>query len=345
MCFCLKGIGRRIELFPWRRSLSFDNSQTSNLLQFPLAEDDDFEQSQDDSDTDEEPYDGETENDENAVPTIAFWRSNLVALSQRHNLYFAAYQDKLHVTVPRNLMQTLPGKSDLVINLPRSSHARIIGGYINPEKPHCVNNMLVGDLGILEVLLMGCDDGDVLVYYTHNILTAIESKGKNSASDYKIKPFLHENVGKTVWGLALHAASRFIAVSSNKKEVTIFMLARSITSRREPIPLAHLLRTTKWINISKKESPSQHEQLGYLVYNCVKVLELGETGSNIPCISFVSGENGYAISVLAVDITGHLWTLGIWDDTRERLPPINNAPHNTVNMVSLIPILKAHSIW
>ena len=37
--------------------------------------------------------------------------------------------------------------------------------------------------------------------------------------------FLHENVGMSAWGLAIHEKSRMIAVSSNLKEVTVFMPA------------------------------------------------------------------------------------------------------------------------
>jgi hypothetical protein len=35
--------------------------------------------------------------------------------------------------------------------------------------------------------------------------------------------FFHENVGQSVWGLAIHEQSRLIAVSSNAREVTLFI--------------------------------------------------------------------------------------------------------------------------
>jgi len=72
-------------------------------------------------------------------------------------LYFVAVKDKLHVTIPRNLKQFIPGQPDLILNLPRSFAAHAVGGYIDEIWPHCVNNMVVGDLGTFEVLLMACE--------------------------------------------------------------------------------------------------------------------------------------------------------------------------------------------
>lgn len=74
-------------------------------------------------------------------------------------LYFAAYDDKLHVTVPRDLKQTLPGVADLIIEPPRTEGGALIHGYIDPARPHFINHMKVGNLGIYEILLLCCDDG------------------------------------------------------------------------------------------------------------------------------------------------------------------------------------------
>lgn len=38
-----------------------------------------------------------------------------------------------------------------------------------PSLPHGINNIKVGDLGNLEILLVACDDGDVIAFYTHLI--------------------------------------------------------------------------------------------------------------------------------------------------------------------------------
>jgi len=68
-----------------------------------------------------------------------------------------AVRDELHITIPRDLKQFIPGQPDFILTLPQSSAAHTIGGYIDETRPHCVNNMMVGDLGCFEVLLMACE--------------------------------------------------------------------------------------------------------------------------------------------------------------------------------------------
>jgi hypothetical protein len=68
-------------------------------------------------------------------------------------LYFAASTAKIHITVPRDLRQTLPGTPDLILDLPRTPEGIKLGGYIEEAFPHCINHIKVGNLGSLEVLL------------------------------------------------------------------------------------------------------------------------------------------------------------------------------------------------
>jgi hypothetical protein len=68
-------------------------------------------------------------------------------------LYFAASTAKIHITVPRDLRQTLPGTPDLILDLPRTPAGIKLGGYIEEAFPHCINHIKVGNLGSLEVLL------------------------------------------------------------------------------------------------------------------------------------------------------------------------------------------------
>ena len=42
-----------------------------------------------------------------------------------------------------------------------------MGGFIDQTFPHSVNHIKLGNLGDFEILLMACDDGDVIAYYTH----------------------------------------------------------------------------------------------------------------------------------------------------------------------------------
>jgi hypothetical protein len=159
----------------------------------------------------------------NPIPRLARWRSNLSALSQKYNvrdhlehypghqlttqiqLYFAASTDKIHITAPRGLRQTIPGIPDLILDIPRTAAAIKLGGYIDESIPHCVNHIKIGNLGNLEVLLIACDDGDVIAYYTHVLPEEIRSRDPRIAQaplSHAI-PFFHENVGSSVWGLAL----------------------------------------------------------------------------------------------------------------------------------------------
>ncbi len=115
------------------------------------------------------------QNDSNTGSRLASWRLNVVALSQRFNLYFAAYGDKIYVTVPLGLKHSVSAKPELIVDLPRTDAGVRTGGYINQQRPHCVNHLKIGNLGQLEILLMACDDGDVLVYYTHLLQYEIEN--------------------------------------------------------------------------------------------------------------------------------------------------------------------------
>jgi hypothetical protein len=56
-----------------------------------------------------------------------------------------------------------------------------VGGYIDIARPHCINNIMVGNLGTHEILLMCCDDGDVLAYYTRTISSLVQCKDPGNA--------------------------------------------------------------------------------------------------------------------------------------------------------------------
>lgn len=96
-------------------------------------------------------------------------------LTRQAQLYFAAYHASIHVAVPRGLTQLVPGAPDLVIELPVSTDGQRIGGYIDSTSPHCVNSMIVGDLGSQEILLIACDDGDIIGFYVRNIMSCLAS--------------------------------------------------------------------------------------------------------------------------------------------------------------------------
>ena len=231
--------------------------------------------------------------------------------------------------LPRGLKQTLNRKPNLILDPPRSKDGIRVGGYIDRAKGHCMNHLIVGNLGGLEILLLACDDGDILAYYTHTIQAAIESKNEPHRD---IRPFFHENVGSSAWGLAVHEQSRLIAVSSNNREVVVFRYGCRETNASD--------RTTnKDFDLGLLDLDEDDIAEGKAVLfptvaqdgatsrssSVRKTLKLGQEGHNIPSIDISNDSNGEAHSVLATDIVGNLWILNIWGDSQEaikRLPTI-----------------------
>ena len=165
--------------------------------------------------------------DDYVLPHIARWRLNVTALSQVYNLYFVAYKNQIHVSRPRSCVtNTLPVYPDLVLKPRASAMSHHVGGGIDREFPHQVNHLIVGDLGLKEILLLAFDDGDVIAYYTAQIEEAlVHQESKEERSLVPIEPFFHENVDKSAWGLAIHKESRLIAVGTNNHNVAVFIFA------------------------------------------------------------------------------------------------------------------------
>ncbi|KAK0118933.1 hypothetical protein ONS95_007802 [Cadophora gregata] len=280
---------------------------------------------------------------DNPPPRMAHWRNNLTALSHDFNLYFAAYGDKIHITRPYDLCQTLSIIPDLVLHLPSSAQGINVGGYIDQHRPHNVNNMKIGKLGDFEILLIACDDGDVIGYYTRVLEREVEEGGRPPGSECDsptsyTQPFFHDNVGISAWGLAIHQVSRLIAVGSNHREVTVFQPALSVGYDRQTGSRYFQDRTgNSWPGRSFPSGASRFTPVGKLDLgsealgdfehkDCRLTLPLGPSGSNIPSIDFVSDENGEAGVVLATDVNGKLWSLNL--SRRETLewPEIHQEP-------------------
>lgn len=133
---------------------------------------------------------------------------------------------------------------------------------MDSSRPHAVNHLIVGDVGDEEVVVVACDDGDVISYTVRSISLAIDEGAEtvfepDPYENRKLKRYrqsgwanlilpvvdphrtpkfrvmaawFHENVGASAWGLATHKASRLLAVSSNTKEIIVF--APSLSSNR-----------------------------------------------------------------------------------------------------------------
>lgn len=188
--------------------------------------------------------------------------------------------------------------------------------------PHQVNYITTGELGNFEILLMCYDDGDVIAYYTHQIAQSIQRStaaqhGGSSVPASRMavpRPFFHENVGRSAWGLAIHKQSRLLAVSCNKHDVTVFAFATESWD-------AELKTGSPGESPSYKDSPKlwsgqtaaeleRHVRSRTRTWRIV--LPLDRSGNNIPSIAFLDDEYGDADKVVAVDIVGHTYILDIW---------------------------------
>lgn len=70
-------------------------------------------------------------------------------------------------------------------------------GYIDPTSPYAANHILVDDLGDDEILLIACDNGEVIGYRTDLIAHAFENgKDVNTSGRARIlEPFFLQDVG------------------------------------------------------------------------------------------------------------------------------------------------------
>ncbi|CAK7219583.1 hypothetical protein SCUCBS95973_003864 [Sporothrix curviconia] len=254
-----------------------------------------------------------------AIPRVARARTNLTALSQQYNLYFAVYQSEIHVFRPQPAPEILRGPL-LVLCPPPTAAGRQIGGYISRQRPHQANHVITGDLGGAEILLLAYDDGDVVAYYTRHIVDYLRSakrRRRRRPAPIVPQPFFRETVGITAWGLAIHSQSRLIAVSSNLAEVNVFAFALQPPTPNDP--LQHMTQPLKVPD--HDTSPKTYSGFSALELESLLrlrdrhwriLLPLGPTGHNIPCIDFISDTNGNATKVAAIDINGTVFLLDIW---------------------------------
>ncbi|KAH8890838.1 hypothetical protein GQ53DRAFT_824087 [Thozetella sp. PMI_491] len=245
----------------------------------------------------------------NTFPRLQRARNGLTALSQRFNLYFAAYQDKIYVYRPQQPPQILPDES-LILRPKRSAVAKRVGGCQNRVFGHQVNHLIVGELGDLEVLLFCYDDGDVVAYYTHQIAQHIVERDSNHHVQLP-RQFFHSNVGKSAWGLAIHKQSRLLAVTCNKHEVTVF--AFSITDYQDGYNPAESDEDEKgsgWARPVLTAELEKHFQSRTRTWHII--LSVSNKGKNMPNVAFCDDADGNAEKVVAVDIGGNIWIINIW---------------------------------
>ncbi|KAK0657506.1 hypothetical protein B0T16DRAFT_401846 [Cercophora newfieldiana] len=244
-------------------------------------------------------------------PRMARLRCNLTTMSQRYNLYFAAYQDKIYVFQPKKAPQILPPPS-LILSPRKTKVAKMLGGSIDRNFPHQMNSITVGNLGNLEVVFFAFDDGDVGAYYTHLIARFIRANtNRDGGAPGRPTPpreFFHDNVGLSAWGLAIHEQSRLLAVSSNRHEVTVFAFAMNDNPKKSCL-LEHDDSPKVWSGQTALEL-EKHFQSRTRTWRIL--LPAGPEGRNMPSIAFCDDESGYADKVVAIDIDGNTWIFDIW---------------------------------
>ncbi|KAK0731226.1 hypothetical protein B0H67DRAFT_564173 [Lasiosphaeris hirsuta] len=193
----------------------------------------------------------------------------------------------------------------------------MLQGAIDRHFGHQINNMAVGNLGNFEVIFFAYDDGDVGAYYTHTIVRCIKLNSSNGpshgASGVPLrqtvpKEFFHDNVGLSAWGLAIHEQSRLLAVSSNRREVTVFAFATSDNPVRcESSEVDNSPKVWSGQTALELERHFQSRTRTWRI-----VLPTGTEGHYMPSIAFCNDETGYADKVVAVDIQGNTWIMDIW---------------------------------
>ncbi|KAF2129050.1 hypothetical protein P153DRAFT_30849 [Dothidotthia symphoricarpi CBS 119687] len=239
-------------------------------------------------------------------PKIKAWRCELTALSTCYNLYFVVCNDTIHVYNPSFPNQRLSHEPVFILYPPVSSpHLR---PSIDPEDPHSISRIHIDHLGHEEIVLVACDDGDVVGYRVDEIQRALERRskftdgGSEVTNGDAVKVLFHHNVGASAWGIAVHQEARMIAVSANTHNITVFAFALTSSlqhldesgSHDNRVPLSNQSRLD--LHAPRRED---------------RVITL-RAGTNVPAVSFNnSGSDPYGrwLSSSSIDGKTILWDL------------------------------------
>lgn len=121
-----------------------------------------------------------------------------------------------------------------------------VPGYLDLFTPHCINHLIVGDLGSKEVLFLSTDSGNVVAYFTSVIRRVIarascQGRAAAKAGPYMLRPFFTHWVYESAWGLSIHKNARMLAVSANVPQnhpvssmATVTVFAFALVESHEP---------------------------------------------------------------------------------------------------------------
>ncbi|KAJ5887655.1 hypothetical protein N7495_007696 [Penicillium taxi] len=255
------------------------------------------------------------------APSIATWRCNLVAASQRRNLVFTAHRHEIYVWIPNGPFQLLGSQPEMII-CPVMKNP-LADGFIDRTAPHNINNMLIDDLGLDEVLLLVTDSGNVCGYHVETIFSAISRCQKNlnmrPFDSAEVNPFFVESVIMSAWGLAVHKFARLIAVSSNTGLITVFAFALVESSSMEDgneQQTQHNYSGQTWTYVETNEQLSDIRELMPSNYRS-RNLRLTYRGhlTNIPSVAFANfGLDPCGTWMVSTDIRGIMLMWKVWED-------------------------------
>ena len=264
------------------------------------------------------------END-SGVPKISTWRENLVCardcfkittqthrpqtgLSHVHNLYFIAIVDEIWLYQPSFPLQKLGTEPLLKIRPPKSGQN--LPGYLDTRQPHSINHLLVTFLGIEEIVLVTCDDGDVIGFRVDEIQRAIERRLEPDCAEdvfaTDVRHFFLKNVGKSAWGIAVHTEARKIAISANTYKVTVFEFALASEGNNKQDDCG---------DAGGGEAESDSSTKGETVLQSRKqdrAYTLHGQRDNIPCVTFCNTPDdpeGRYLACGAINGMIHVWDL------------------------------------
>ena len=211
--------------------------------------------------------------------------------------------------------QIIPQDSILDIDLPRTATGR--PGHIDLANPHAVNQLIIGNLGIEEILLVACDDGDIIAFMVRSICRAAQLNNEGITKS-ECRPFLLENVGGSAWGLAIHQEARLIAASANTRDILVFAFALghgssagSDSDRSDEVADMDLIKdNSDWNRVDGPYDPEQR-------YSKNLIIRLSGHLTNIPNIAFCDGEADQSGQYLvSTDIFGGIFVWDVWQQKR-----------------------------
>ena len=164
-----------------------------------------------------------------------------------------------------------------------------------------MNRLAIEAFGYEEIVVALYDDGDVIVYYIRDIADYLGHQDEHTkAKADKPKPYFHASVGVSAWGVAVHAKSRLLAISSNHHEVTVFAPALGRLSCEE--------RTRR--DAAPDYSPERSVLARRRDWRIV--VRFGTGCANIPNIAFLDDQDGLAEKIVAHDIEANCWVSDIF---------------------------------